>query len=58
MISFKSARAAFALYRRRRSAAYQVSHELGLMTDSELNDIGISRSAVSRLAQEAAAQIS
>ena len=58
MIDFTSARAAYALYRRRRAASLQVYRELEAMTDSELNDIGISRFAIRDLAREAAAQVS
>lgn len=57
MFDFSEARNAYALYRRRRMAARQVSRELGLMSDAELNDLGISRASISRLAQEAASQV-
>jgi uncharacterized protein YjiS (DUF1127 family) len=57
MLSLTSARNAIALFRRRHSAARQVSRELGAMSDAELNDLGISRSAISRLAREAADQV-
>ncbi len=57
MIDFTSARAAYALYRRRRAASRQVYRELGAMTDAELNDIGISRVVIRDLAREAAAQV-
>lgn len=56
MFSFVSARAAFVGFMRRRAAAAQVNRELRIMTDAELNDLGISRAAISRLAREAAAQ--
>lgn len=54
MVLFLNARHALELYRRRQNAARQVRRELGLMTDAELTDIGISRSAISDLAREAA----
>lgn len=54
MITLSSVRSTYSLFRRRRSAANQVRLELGRLTDAELNDIGISRSAISRLAREAA----
>ena len=57
MFNFTSARDTIALYRRRRSAAAQVIRELNAMTDAELNDIGISRAAISQLAREAAARV-
>lgn len=58
MITFSNARTAFDQYRRRRQAARQVTYELGVMTDSELSDLGISRTAIPGLAREAAASVS
>ncbi len=55
MVSLSSFRSALSHYRRRRYAAQQVRRELGLMTEDELTDLGISRSAIPRLAREAAA---
>lgn len=55
MFSITAARNALSHYRRRQNAARLVRRELGIMTDSELNDLGISRTAISRLAKEAAA---
>ena len=52
-----STRAVLVNYRRRREAARQVSRELRAMTDAELNELGISRTAIRRLAREAAAQV-
>ena len=57
MLSMTSVRDAFSLYLRRRATAAQVTRELNTMTDAELNDIGISRAAISRLAREAAAGV-
>jgi len=54
MATLSATRSAFSKYLRRRAAAKQVRAELGAMTDAELNDIGISRTAISRLAREAA----
>lgn len=54
MATISSLRSAIALYRRRRGTAQQVRRELGLMTDAELSDLGISRFAIPRLAEEAA----
>lgn len=55
MMTYSAARDALSLFLRKRQTALQVRRELGGMTDAELNDIGISRAAISRLAREAAA---
>ncbi|MEL6168651.1 MAG: DUF1127 domain-containing protein [Pseudomonadota bacterium] len=57
MTPFSSTHAALALFRRRRSAAKQVRQELGAMTSSELNDLGLSPVDIDRIAREAAAQV-
>jgi uncharacterized protein YjiS (DUF1127 family) len=48
---------AFAQFLRRRAVVRQVSVELGGMTDRQLNDLGISRAAIPRLAREAASEV-
>lgn len=55
MFAVSTIRLAILHWLQRRAAAAQVHRELGCMTDQELNDIGISRHAIARLAREAAA---
>lgn len=54
MISLSSLRQRLALFIHRSRAAADVRRELSVMTDAELNDLGISRTAIARLAREAA----
>lgn len=57
MAQLRAARSAFSLFLRRREAARQVTRELGMMTNRELDDLGISRTQVRDLAREAALAI-
>jgi len=51
------ARAAFADWRARRAAFAQVENELSVLSDRELNDLGLSRYDIPRVAREAAAAV-
>jgi uncharacterized protein YjiS (DUF1127 family) len=54
MANLRAARSALSLFLRRREAARQVTRELGMMTNRDLDDLGISRAQVRDLAREAA----
>ncbi|MBT8475096.1 MAG: DUF1127 domain-containing protein [Alphaproteobacteria bacterium] len=54
---FARAEAAFELYLRRRAARNEVLRELDAMSDRDLNDLGLSRADIDRIADEVAAQV-
>lgn len=55
--AFTAIAARLTLWLRRREAYAQTVNELGALTDRDLNDLGIARCDIRRLAREAAARV-
>ncbi|WP_425093387.1 DUF1127 domain-containing protein [Tropicimonas sp. S265A] len=57
MARLAATRSAISLFLRRRAVVRQVTAELNYMSERDLTDLGISRTAIPRLAREAALEV-